>query len=1372
MGTSQKQEECKYITPYLKEYTSLSELIDKKNTGLYGSRYTWEEILLKKTVAILGEPGFGKSRLLRELVKNTPNAICVDLKSVQDKKIINILKTKYCIEENEFEIENISESTICFDALDEVKGDNFLGIVDQINEFIQDNKETKIILSCRINHFEKWNPNIPLDCFLSIAPLDSQGIFEFLKNGNLSDDEFDKVWKKYRSPHLVSVIQTPRYLEILLNLFKHDGVDKVLNLTKISLFDELINSHLSIESNKLTSNNINENIYIKRVQQTLALIMEVNQTNLITEEEFWTIVDDVKSEIFTSHSIHYIPDFWERTLIKKNANNEIEFQNTEIQEYLAASEINRLGNLEQSIFDFAFDPLLKEVLPSWYNTLSFLIDLNPTLFKSLLNFTTGNNHKIIHTEDVFKLIRPNSNSFTEEEKAGIFNFIFTYFQNNGIWIPFEVEESLPTFYTAKNKELLINSIDARRSKGVILEVKRGNTASIVKGLVKQNSIVSSESSYWKRNFTNWLKENKTLADSAYSRFILEALISFNDIDSLKEIQDTYELGGGLYKEKFIRGCAKINPDDDFSIQHFIKAFLSPSMSMLDYYAREAISKLNKKESILNFLSSCLENRRLLIKFNSQFEDQWRKEIDHNLIHFLDNVDKFWDQEISTLLNNIILNVYLNDRIWELKSGKFIFSLLDLLKSHDKNYLFHLMTNISTSNNKNSNYYDITTCFAHLIEEEQTEKFIEKFSTLFPSVQILSVFLTIENRYPEKISVVEIAKRVLHKEYEENKQHWLEYDKRHPQKESSDESVYAEFLYKLEPEKDRYMSDLFDYYIINHEKLINKLTSEDKERLKDLIINILQRSPKSAKLEITEKTNNGSTYTVTNWIHEFIACVNLLSKYNNELNINITEFRKNIIQILPFSYNDTVRNVLTLLGNQITNDEINSLMEVYDSSASDDIKTHLPNALIATAKKYHIKEAIPVLQYFVDLDASNIDRYYRIESLNLLGILLDNEEYFLKIFEKFSKSNDDDLKVAEEANTQLIIRYRNESAIKWRFKQLNERAFEFTRPRSEGARIVSGEESELTSKTFGRALLEISDPDLKLYDDFEKLLNFALRVSENNEKMELYSQYLLELFCMYLNNLKTNKNYIPIDRFEKWILKNESKKGVNWLKYKLFEAKRIYMNYLSKPKNIRDSVRKYNIQKDKHFSSIYSTIDLINVAEDIIETDINRWARSEGGYRIFYDFDLIKNDNSKGKTRKPAKAHEEFVQKTIKSQFELGFLRREFREADLNVIREPQLLNDKKPDFLVSYGLSGRIIIEIKLSDNNEVKLKKKGDYYQSCHRYKKKITNYPKGFGTTQGIFLIVNLVKKRSEFKTQINKLKDLYNDTDIKVVGLDCSI
>ena len=49
------------------------------------------------------------------------------------------------------------------------------------------------------------------------------------------------------------------------------------------------------------------------------------------------------------------------------------------------------------------------------------------------------------------------------------------------------------------------------------------------------------------------------------------------------------------------------------------------------------------------------------------------------------------------------------------------------------------------------------------------------------------------------------------------------------------------------------------------------------------------------------------------------------------------------------------------------------------------------------------------------------------------------------------------------------------------------------------------------------------------------------------------------------------------------------------------------------------------------------------------------------------------------------------------------MKRGIRDCDIR--REEQLLNDKRTDFVISYGFIGRVLIELKLCKNPQVKQK-------------------------------------------------------------------
>ncbi len=128
--------------------------------------------------------------------------------------------------------------------------------------------------------------------------------------------------------------------------------------------------------------------------------------------------------------------------------------------------------------------------------------------------------------------------------------------------------------------------------------------------------------------------------------------------------------------------------------------------------------------------------------------------------------------------------------------------------------------------------------------------------------------------------------------------------------------------------------------------------------------------------------------------------------------------------------------------------------------------------------------------------------------------------------------------------------------------------------------------------------------------------------------------------------------------------------------------------------------------------------------------------------------------------------EDLIQKTIKTQFENCLLKKGLRGNEVNIKREEQLLDDKRTDFLISYGFIGPILIETKLLHRDEVIFEK------ARKKYKSTLLNYIKGTKSDIGIFLIFRIDKnKKYSLKDYIPKVKDVYEDCDnVEVIGLDC--
>jgi len=291
-------------------------------------------------------------------------------------------------------------------------------------------------------------------------------------------------------------------------------------------------------------------------------------------------------------------------------------------------------------------------------------------------------------------------------------------------------------------------------------------------------------------------------------------------------------------------------------------------------------------------------------------------------------------------------------------------------------------------------------------------------------------------------------------------------------------------------------------------------------------------------------------------------------------------------------------------------------------------------------------------------------------------------FLKKVFERYKEEQK---KLAEKANEFLIENHKDEEAISWRFDELIKGAFPFKEPI--GVHSVSSHEHELRDKEFAAPLTKLKNR--KYEKQFFDLLDKSFHILKKDEHWP-YAQYLWQIVCAYFDNLKEERSYKPLRNLEKFVEEHSSHEGINWFKYRLKELKHSYIIFIGKPTSINECIQKYNKLKTQKYMEIVTAHDLYEKVKYVIDTDLRRWVESEGAYSFIVGdkvFDAKKQN------------YENLIQKTIEVEIEKAFLRTGF---EVNITREPQLLDDKRTDFLVSYGFIGPILLEVKLSTSTDL----------------------------------------------------------------------
>jgi hypothetical protein len=1291
-----------YINPILRIHLSFNEakeFYDKSEGIPYFLRdekkVSIEDVAEGKRNLIVGEPGVGKSELLKEIQKHLESQGVTTVR-------INLRDSDSIRQIDAFvQTDSTDSRALLLDALDEVPSKLFFDVLKRIENLSKNNPDLPIYLSARWVFISRYAASFASYRFISISPFTLSQVREYLSAEKelYKEQDIDAILNILSFRHNLLVIQIPRYLEFLKEYLKTNTITGNTPLSRNELFEYFIDSKLAVEETKPEAEDAAT--VSRRMLEKLAISLEIYQTNSISKDELMTFFDEVDSDLKLATLSHPLSIFYNNSLLTVSSEDigKVAFDNTEFQEYLAAKEITRLPDTAKAAFSFAADPSIKAIYPTWFNALTFLVDMQPQLLEPIIEFSglRSGDFRVVDEQFLNFIAKLNVRTMAASTRRQLFLDLFTYHNRWRQWLPLGLATALAALYDSSlesHLKAIVNS--AEPAVGAPRYVPLANVAFAL-GEIFKSKTTAADHPYWRSKLITYATQaEETGVLQRHALFALEALDDPSVIEDLPaSMMDSDE----LVVREFLRVCTTLDPDNPKSVMYFIEGTKRHHIK-----ARYGLYEIHKRPSIKAFLETFDQD----VAFRKEFLDQVSIFDDRDSV-IVQHIQAVYDEEIAQLCKKALVESA-DYRHYQPEKSTFVSELIRLLKANDPSFLAEMIQHLIDPawGIKRFFFEDLV---ATTISAEEVPGFIDALEGIGHAETAFSVMLrTRFYRGVEGNEIFEAGRTKLSALYEQWEVARAEQEKT-ATKTGGKRDLLEEFRRFLEPAPQQYIPDVFQYYNQNANELDPILTEDDRQRLTHLIINeALKHDPIESTVEITSEQGGAKTYKTGTRAYMFGNALVAAQGFG----IDLSPFRQNIINFIPFAWGDQLKTVFEIVPN-IKPEEMVPVIGVYKQKHSD-LWRHYPLSFVEAVAEYQIMDAVAVLKEFVKESA--YDGYARIKALNVLEGLSPDAAFLQEIFDSYKDSATSDKNLADEANALLITAHAESATVSWRISEVVRKAQPFIQPSN--AHFVGNFEEELRAKTFAKPLLYLKDP--KYQTAFLQLFDDAMALWGKGEKFHAYSQYLQEVAFGYFDNLKENRSYEPLANLERKIQSLQTSDGGNWLLYRLEKLHTSYLAFLGKPANIAEAVRRYNEARRFDNRKIRNSSDLFRHLQEAIETDLTRWINGEGAY------DLIRM----GQILRPGRQqYEKLIQRTLKAQLHNILLRRGF---DVDVYPEVQLLDEKRIDFLVRYGFAGPIGIEVKLTSNSDMRRKdlQASPSFASMRRYME-------GYNAPHGIFLVID---------------------------------
>lgn len=1289
-----------YIVPKITKYSNIDELLKNKSKtpSLFDIEnfLSIDDLLSENFVCIVGEPGVGKSRLISEIKKHHTKKLLFTCNASDFKSQEIPSGIEYCI----------------VDALDEVDGSAFSNTLQLIKQYKEKHQDVKVMFSCR-KHYVVSYASIFSSCtklvFVEVNRLEDREITKIIDTcSDITKENINK------SPKLRKLLSIPRYLTFLLKSENQRGA--ISNIG--DLFEFIIDN--SIEEALMVDNAIkkeNLKVIIKRILKKIAFIMEISRKDKISKDDLYTIIDELKGNMAHMLVAKFDLFFFESRILKET-NGILQFENSEIQEYLAAKELGRQENIESVLYDVAVQKELKHIYPNWYDViphLSYSKDRSDSFVNVFKLITAYESH--LENETFESLLRyVNPSTLGDQQRADLFSILFEHYQRVPAYIKWRgpIENLIQECYTSScNKKL-------RAFSDQLNEIQLTNIYAILGGLVENNKLDESVIKYWKDAATVLMGTK----DSKMQQTALNFYYALKDDEELRELASTFNSFTEDVKQKYIEvtGYRKITD----------KLVIDCWLTYCDKSNPEAVNAvlyIDNPESIIYAYNKILTegireffnpNGSLLVFYELSLQKQFNIVWEHNqdskilmtkvIACFVKNRTYSSPKDINTVVKQILL---------EEETGKIFF------------YCFE------------KDIWELNELFRTFDADVTDADLISKLDTLLKDIKaeesevdyILTVLVNkIRKDKSKKNTISKYIKR-----YEKTFELWDQDSREMVQEREPDPSLIQAYESLSSPELSKYNKFETAYKL---SKKIDFLSKQEHKPIVDVITDFFKEIDLD---KLIVKKNGENSYRLSSTLVKIPSYVKVL--HHLGYRVLLEKYKDILIKTLPIVCRTTnfdpreIKDIYKSVIGNINKDDKSAIVKWW-KAREDDFMNISPDDIFACITDYGIDALSYKLEEYIEKYIENDSLENRIAASRALEVI--SEDYckwdinkYKGLFKRLEDESIESIKM--QCNAIIIEKFQDSEAINWRIEYLKANVTKSFHNETGHFRCISREESEMisTNPYMFRCFMNIKDND-GLIDQMFELFNFGLSISVKPDTQE-YSSYLLrQIYLFFVNTNKVTYISELRKRVEAFNTTNMS-----YLAYNIMNnAENIFLK--NERITISKAIKLYNRCIDEFYLQIRNNGDLRRYFSKI-QYEVQKEIQDQGIYALVRQQSL----------------NEDFIQRELKNTIinkccQIGL-------QTIQVDREVALQDNKRTDFLIRYGLCDPIMIELKLLHNPEIKNMKKRQ------EYKKKFVQYTNATNACLSLFWVFDVHKGGSV--QDFEKLKAEYNDLDNTLVLLtDC--